>query len=305
MLDALAVVALQELLDLGVVVLALVQGDADRLVGGDHGLGEQARRLALDVEILLLLEGEDVAVEARPGAHLAATHIVGQVVEKVQADVVLALLLFPALDLVPGVIEGAGLAIGVDEVQQRAADTAQHIGAFAQGAARMGFGRLGAARDGAVIGGLRIIHAEGHAVGRGAVFAREFARLTRRGAVDQEGDVALLQAHDIGARIHMGLDKAHGLQLLDHGLGFGAGELDELEAVHAQGVLGGGDGGVRRKGGGCRRHAASLHGTGCAALAAIGPEPSGGSRLRQGAGCFSGFRFTAAPTPMDRAPCRC
>jgi hypothetical protein len=53
---------------------------------------------------------EDVAVEARPGAHLAAFDVVGQVVEQVQADV-LALGLFPALDLVPGVVERAGLAV--------------------------------------------------------------------------------------------------------------------------------------------------------------------------------------------------
>src|SRR6478672_694697 len=154
-LDALAVVAAQELLDLAVLVLALVQGDADGAVGRDHRLGQQAGRLALDVEVFLLFEIEDVAVETRPGPHLAAAHVVGQVVEHEQADGVLALGLLPALDLVPAVVERALLAILVDDVEQRSADALQDVGiAAAQGAAVMTLGRTGAARHRAIIGRL-------------------------------------------------------------------------------------------------------------------------------------------------------
>jgi hypothetical protein len=59
-----------------------------------------------------------------------------------QADGVLALGLFPALDLVPGVVQRAVLAVLVDDVQQRAADALQDIGIVgAQRAAVGAFGR--------------------------------------------------------------------------------------------------------------------------------------------------------------------
>ncbi len=237
-LDAFAVVAADEFLDLGILVLAFVQRDADGAVGRDHGLGEQARRLALDVEILLLFEVEHRAVEARPGAHLAATDVVGQVVQDLQTHGVLALGLFPALDLVPGVIQRAVLAVLVDDVQQAAADALQHIGVVAgQGAAARAFGLAGAARQRALIGGLGVGDAEGHAVGRWAVVLGEVRRLPGGRAVDQHGDVALLQAHHAVGRVHMGGGEAHQLQARNHRFGLGAGEFDELEAVDAEGVF--------------------------------------------------------------------
>src|SRR5262249_10155184 len=52
-LDALAVVLADELFDLALVVLALVERDADRAVRRNHRLREEAGRLALDVEVLL------------------------------------------------------------------------------------------------------------------------------------------------------------------------------------------------------------------------------------------------------------
>ncbi len=117
MLDALAVVLAQEFLDLAVVVLALVERNADGAVGRDHGLAEQARGLALDVEILLLFEAEQLAVEAGPGAHLAAADVVGQVVQKVEADAVLRRRLAPAGDLVP-----ARERVTVHQIEHRSAD---------------------------------------------------------------------------------------------------------------------------------------------------------------------------------------
>ena len=61
MLDAFALIVLDELLDLAVFVLAFVQRDADGAVGRDHRLAEQPGRLALDVEVLLeVAHHEDV-----------------------------------------------------------------------------------------------------------------------------------------------------------------------------------------------------------------------------------------------------
>ena len=81
MLDALATIVVQELLDLRFVVLALVERDADLAVRAGHGLGEQARGLALDVEIADLAEVEHALVEIGPGLHVAAMDVVGQMVD--------------------------------------------------------------------------------------------------------------------------------------------------------------------------------------------------------------------------------
>src|SRR3546814_6453154 len=85
-LDALALIVADEFLDLRILVLAFVQGNADRAVGGDHRLAEQPRRLALDVEIFLLLEAEQLGVEARPGSHLAAPDVVREMIEQFRSE---------------------------------------------------------------------------------------------------------------------------------------------------------------------------------------------------------------------------
>jgi hypothetical protein len=99
------------------------------------------------------------------------------------------------------------------------------------------FGGFGAARHRALEGDLRITHAEGHAVGRGAVFGRERCRLPLGRAVDQQGDVALLQPDHVIGRVHMRLGETHQLQPGHHGRRVGAGELDEIEAVDAERVF--------------------------------------------------------------------
>ena len=59
--------------------------DADLVVGRGHRPREQGGLLPLDVEIADLAEVEDPLVELRPMVHPAAVHIVGEVVERVQA----------------------------------------------------------------------------------------------------------------------------------------------------------------------------------------------------------------------------
>ncbi|MNT13969.1 hypothetical protein D3C72_1489550 [compost metagenome] len=162
----------------------------------------------------------------------------GQVVEDLQAHGVLALGLFPALDLVPGLIQRAMLAILVDDIEQRTADALQDVGVVVpQSAAVDALGLDGAAFQRALEGGLGVSDAEGHAVGRRAVVLGEVRRLALGRAVDQHGDVALLQAHRVGGRVHMGGGEAHQLQPGDHGLGLGTGEFNEFETVHAQRVF--------------------------------------------------------------------
>src|SRR5688572_5239715 len=87
-LDALALIFLQIFGDLAVIVLALVERNLDLVVGGGHRPRQQPGLLALDVEIADLPEVEDPLVELRPMVHPAAIHVVGEMVERVQADIV-------------------------------------------------------------------------------------------------------------------------------------------------------------------------------------------------------------------------
>ena len=65
-LDALAVVFMQELLDLAGLARVLVDRDADLAVGARHRARMQAGELALDVEVADLAEVEELLVEAGP-----------------------------------------------------------------------------------------------------------------------------------------------------------------------------------------------------------------------------------------------
>ncbi len=85
-LDPLALVVLEEFLDLRVCVLALVERNADLAAGTGHRLGEKAGLSPLDVEVADFAEVEDPLVEVRPASHLAAMDVVGQVIEVGQAQ---------------------------------------------------------------------------------------------------------------------------------------------------------------------------------------------------------------------------
>ncbi len=227
-LDAFAVVIADEFLDLALVILALVQRDADRAIRRDHRLAEQARRLALDVEILLLLEAEELVVEGRPHAHLAALHIVGEVVEQVEPDIILGCGLLPASNLLP-LSEG----IAVDQIEQRAADALNRLRA-GEGAGR-GVGVAGAALqcDAVGVGGVRDL--ERHAVGGRAMLGAECGRMALAG-VEDEGDATLAIERQL-ARGHLGGGhEAELLKLGAHLYGIGRGELAEREAVEAERV---------------------------------------------------------------------
>src|SRR5690348_6501958 len=80
-LDALALIFAEELLDLALVVLALVERDADLAARAGHGLREEAGDLPFDVEVANLAEVEELFVELGPDAHPAAVHVVREVVD--------------------------------------------------------------------------------------------------------------------------------------------------------------------------------------------------------------------------------
>ena len=81
MLDAFALIFAKEFLDLAVVVLALVERDADLVVGRSSPSRTGRSDLPLDVEIADLAEVEEPLVEVGPMVHPPAVHIVGEVIE--------------------------------------------------------------------------------------------------------------------------------------------------------------------------------------------------------------------------------
>ena len=233
MLDAFALIFLQEFLDLAMFVLAFIERDADLVVRGGHGARNQRGLLALDIEITDLTEIEDPFVETGPMVHAAAIHIMGQVIQRVQADGVLVRRSTRdrrEIDVIDGAAAGA-----VDQIQVRPADPldcgdiqlARAVLAADRGCAafQRQFQRLGGIGD-----------AECHGVGGGAVRLAEIGDLPGGVHVEQEIDVALGIAADILGFVIGDMGEAHGREQVRQRLRIGAGELDELEAVEAERV---------------------------------------------------------------------
>ena len=168
MLDALAAVLGQVLLDLALVVLALVDRDADLAARRGHRLREQPGLLALDVEVADLAEAEQPLVEPRPDAHVAALDVVGQVIDDLEAGAggVRAARAGHEVDVVDRV-----LAVAVDEVHEAAADALDARDVELHGPAVAGPGRAPLER--AAVGEGRVAHPERHRAGRWPVRARE------------------------------------------------------------------------------------------------------------------------------------
>ncbi len=64
------------------VVLRLIERDADLAARARHRLGEEAGLLAFDVEVADLAEVEELLVVVRPLRHVAAMHVVREVIDR-------------------------------------------------------------------------------------------------------------------------------------------------------------------------------------------------------------------------------
>ena len=172
-LDALAVVHVQVLLDLaGLLVAFFVDRDADLAAGAGHGLALDAGDLALDVEVADLAEVEQPLVEVGPLGHAAAVHVVRQVVDVGQA-VAGRVQRFahragsgskstskkPMLPMSPS-LRAVLAAPAVDEIDQAVADALDGRDVQLARPGRAGV-TPGAQRDRALVGRLGVLHAEG------------------------------------------------------------------------------------------------------------------------------------------------
>ena len=236
MLNALAIVGAQIFLDLPAAGLAfLVQRDADLAIGRGHRAAGEPRILALDVEIADLAEIEDTLVKSRPMRHPARVDIVRQMIDGVE----------PRAHRVPvhprrideiDVVDAGGIAVPVDQIDERAADPAQrgdaqlhHPGACLH--------RLRPARDRFLVGGGRVLHAERHAAGGWPMFGREIGGVAARLVVGDQVDAALPPQLDVLRPVPRDAGETHALEYRLQHAPFGRAELDELEPVEAQRIV--------------------------------------------------------------------
>src|SRR5207249_3862396 len=123
-LDALAVIRLQVLLNLTLVVSAFVDRNADLPAWAGHRTALQAGELAFDVEIADLAEVEEPLVKACPFFHPSPMDVVGEVIDDGKAGA--ARMLIDSwqgheIDVVDR-HSGAVARITIDEIDERVAN---------------------------------------------------------------------------------------------------------------------------------------------------------------------------------------
>ena len=225
----------QKFLDLaGGLARFLVQRDADQAVRGCHGLGRQPRVFALDVEVPDLAEIEQPLVKGRPVRHATPVDVVRQMVHDLQATPRrMPVHAFDELEV--DVVDGLAIFVAIDQVQGRPADALDRRQSQLHRAGG-DVQRLGAKLQGALVGLVRILHAEGQAAGRGAVLLREVGCQAPRFLVDDEVDVPLTEEGHVLRSVPGHQLEAH---LFEEGLqqaGRRRCEFDELEARKSHGV---------------------------------------------------------------------
>jgi hypothetical protein len=209
--------------------------DASSLSGGGHRLGGEAGVFTLDVEVAELPEVEDLLVEPGPVAHAAAVHVVGEVVDQLEA-VPARMALHAVQELEVDVVDRLAVLEAVDQVERRAAD------ALDRGQAQLhrtggDLHRLRAQFERARIRPVRVLNAKRHGARRRPVLGREVRRRAARFVVDDEVDAALAVQRNVLGTVPRHPAKP---QFLEHRLqhaALGRREFDELEPDQPHRVL--------------------------------------------------------------------
>src|SRR6202011_4865337 len=121
MLNALALILVQIFLDLTFVVGGFIQGNPDLPARTGQRAGIKTSHLSGDVEIADLTEVKEISIKLVPTVHGAAKHIVGQVIDIVDAATRWHLIAL-AGPVEFGLIGRTLGAKSVDEINQAAAD---------------------------------------------------------------------------------------------------------------------------------------------------------------------------------------
>ena len=243
MLDALAAIDVEILLDLAGIAGVLVDRNPDLAVRAGQGAGEQAGGAALDIEEADLPEVEQFFVEAGPDIHPAAMDVVGEVIE-IEQPGALGPRVLRAQPLELGIIGRALGAVAVDEIQQAAADALD--GGNVERLLRRGNIRgLRAERQRALVGLLGIDHAKRHRRRARPVRGDEAVAVGAGLLVDEIIDVALAIDRDLLGLVPGDRRIAHQPEQRVQLFGPRMRILDELEAVGAHRVVGADRGGRR------------------------------------------------------------
>src|SRR5665213_557023 len=236
MLDPFALVIVQKLLDLRSIVLALVERNADLPIRTGHGFGKQARNLAFDVEVADLAEIEYPLVEVRPSLHVAALHVVRQMIDVGEPGAARALALRGALDGHEVDIVDFVRAVTVHQIQIRPADSLDRRNIELHGPDRAAH-LAGAARHRLFEGRGGVAHTKCHGIDRRAVLATKLRGLAARLHVEDEVDAALLVAQHVLGAVARHCGESHGLKYPREPFRIRAGELHEFEAVGAEWIV--------------------------------------------------------------------
>ena len=234
MLDTLATIGLQILLDLRLLVGGFVDRDANLAAWTGHRAAAQPSLRPLDVEVANLTEIEQTFVEPSPFVHAALVNVVRQMVDSREAGAdgrAFGVADRDEIDVVDSLV-----AIAVDQIDRAAADTLDRwdvelhrpdwtgmsLGAeFDRPCARL-CGIAHAKADGAYARSVHLGEGLGEAVGL---------------RVDDEIDVALAVERHRLRTVAGDRSEAHPLEQGRKLAGIGGCVLDELEAVGTHGVV--------------------------------------------------------------------
>ena len=239
MLDAFAVVARQEVRHLPGAAAdgcgVLVQRNADLVVWRGHRPGNETGVSPGDVEAADLAELEQAFVEGSPVIHAPTVHVVGEVIDDLEAGaggVAIGRVGVFEVD----VVDAAAFLVAVDQVQGHAAQAAncrqpelhrsgRHIHA------------LRAEGDGTGVGLVRVADPKCQAGDAGAVLLGEIPGGAAWFVVDDEVDAVLPpQVYGLGTVTGDPFEPELAEYRLEDAL-FGGGEFDELEPVESHGVV--------------------------------------------------------------------
>src|SRR5258708_28059990 len=118
-LNAFAFVLVQIFFDLALVVLALVDGDANLAAGRGERAREQTGLLAFDAEVANFPEVEQLFAKTGPHVHVAALDVVSEVIDAKQAHGNMRLGVDDRYEV--DIVDGAR-AVAIDQIDQAAAD---------------------------------------------------------------------------------------------------------------------------------------------------------------------------------------
>lgn len=179
----------QVLFNLGLVVGGFVDGNANFAARGGHGAGMEPGQLALDIEVADFAKVADPLVEIGPDIHVAALHVVGQVVNLIQPCIHLGHARLPVrIEDEIHIIDGALVAVAVDKREGALADAVDGGDVELHGA-NLADERLGALGDGILLGLAGIAHPKRHAADTRPVQAGKLLGLGVRLGIDHEVDV--------------------------------------------------------------------------------------------------------------------